>query len=485
MSRNEITITRGNAWDYVKCTGFGRIKLRDLLSVPHPSAKHMPSYRSKRWDGIVRYFNGKRYPSGLYEYITLEHTVVDLREALLPVGDIAQPAGMTLRDYQEKAVLKGLLRGRGIVDIATNGGKTIVFGSMIKTLLENGFEKRYGRPIFVLIHRKEIFEQIVGVLRDRYGISPGFVQASRCDIQPVTVCMVTSLFNAMNADRTAFDFVKSAGAVFVDECHHASSKTYQSILSVCEARYRFGFSGSVPEKGSYAGMEVRKFLGPRYIRVANSELIQLGLSAKPKVYVTQIVNDKSSLSSLEKKVRAEIAYDAKKVGSKVEAEKKVGASIFHAIYNAAIVNNKYRNNKIKSIVKKSKGSILVVVDSIEHGEILTDKIQGAAFVSGQTQANLRAKLFSDFSKGKQKILVATNIVDEGIDIDKINVVIFAGGRKSRRQYIQRIGRGLRKKEGENVVLIYDFYDLGHRIIQKHSEKRIALYKRENFEVKEL
>ena len=485
---SNIVITRGNTWDYVKCSSYDRTRLSACLSILHPHARHMPSVRKHRWDGVVRYFNGKRYPSGLYNYIDIEHEVVDTRESLLEVGSIAQPKGSVLLPYQEKTVLKGLLRGGGVVDIATNGGKTIIFGSMIRTLLDTGFEELFNRPIFIIIHRKEIFEQIVKSLTNFYNIDVGIIQATNRNIKLVNVCMVKTLFNMMNEDAEVLEMVKGAGAVFVDEGHHAVAKTYQAILSVCGARYRFGFSGSVPLKDTFDGMEMRKFLGSKFIRVTNAELISMGLSALPSVYVISIYNNAKELVNVERGVRAEIAKEAKDLSPKQceLLERSVGARIFRAVYDKAIVNNIIRNNKIVQLVRNQEGSILIVVDSIAHGELLGKKIREAVFVSGQAdKADIRTKAFAMFADGTQRVLVATNIVDECIDINKINVLIFAGGRKSRRQYIQRVGRGLRKKEGKNVVKIFDFFDYGHRIIKHHSEKRLLLYKREQFVVEEM
>ncbi|HHD78450.1 MAG TPA: hypothetical protein ENK98_02240 [Epsilonproteobacteria bacterium] len=485
---SSIVITRGNTWDYVKCSSYDRTRLRTCLSIPHPNARHITSVKKHRWDWVIRYFNGKRYPSGLYDYIDINHEVVDTREPLLKIVDVAQPLGSTLRPYQERAVLKGLLRGGGIVDVATNGGKTVIFGSMIKTLLDNGFEALFNRPIFIIIHRKEIFDQIVKSLTGFYGIDVGIIQATNKAIKFVNVCMVKTLFNMMNGDSEILEMVKGAGAIFVDEAHHAMAKTYQSILSVCGARYRFGFSGSVPEKDTFAGMEMRKFLGARFIRISNSELISMGLSALPTIYVIPIYNDVDILNDVEKQVHAKLSREARELPPKQREllERRVWAAVFRAVYDKAIVNNVVRNNKIALLTKNARGSVLIVVDSIAHGELLNKQIDGSVFVSGQPdKADIREKAFADFANGTQRVLIATNIVDEGIDIRKINILIFAGGRKSRRQYIQRIGRGLRKKEGENVVQIFDFFDYGHRIIKRHSEKRMALYKKEQFNVEEV
>ena len=51
----------------------------------------------------------------------------------------------------------------------------------------------------------------------------------------------------------------------------------------------------------------------------------------------------------------------------------------------------------------------------------------------------------------------------------------AGGGKSRIKNLQRIGRGLRRKEGLNEVYIIDFDDKTHVYLASQSKKRKILY----------
>lgn len=48
--------------------------------------------------------------------------------------------------------------------------------------------------------------------------------------------------------------------------------------------------------------------------------------------------------------------------------------------------------------------------------------------------------------------------------------------------LQRVGRSLRRKEGENVVKVVDFADTSHPFLARHSSIRIRIYEREKFEV---
>ena len=469
-----LEIKLQNIWGYVQGDYPLVTTVGAELSVQHPSSKFMKA-RNKRWDGVIRYLTrNKRFPAGLYKYIQTNHNLIDLRDNLLPFGDVYLPDGFAKRSYQIKTIVKSLLIGSGIVNIATNGGKTFVIGSVIKTLLLNN----YKQNIIVLVPKLELFTQMFDTLANTFKIDCGIINSTDINLTQVTVCMVQTLNNRMNEEDDVLDFVKNAGGVFVDECHHAVSKTYQSILSHCNARYRLGFSAYTPEKDTYEGMEVRKFLGDVIVKVSNDSLILEGISATPKINVGHIYNNQKEVSELEKAVKASLANE-------VGAGKKItiGTKVFAAIYDKYIVKNAVRNNTIKRIVKENKGkSILIIVDAILHGEKLNKIIKGSKFISGETKTKIRVNAFKRFKEGKQKILIATNIVDEGIDIARIEVLIFASAKKSYRQYIQRIGRGLRKKEINNVVQVFDFIDHGHRLLMQHSDTRLKLYEQEGFDI---
>jgi len=473
-----LTITLSNVWAYARGDSMSLYRLRETLSIEKPGARFMPTVRQGKWDGIVRYVDRRqRFPVGLLGYVDLDYEWVDNRDKRIQFATIAQPKGGVLRDYQEKAVLKSLLTGNGIINVATNGGKSYIMASIIKTLLNYD----YTKDIIVIIHRQELFEQLVSTFRTTFDIDVGEIKQGVFNKKQVTLCMVQTLGNRITDDEDNLEWLRSAGGIFVDECHHAVANTYQFLLSRCGARYRFGFSGSVPDKSTYDGMEVRKFLGPVLSRVSNDFLIKRGISALPIINILHIYNNAEKAANIERKVWAQLREE------NPHAQKlQAGTKIFNAIYDKFVVNNKRRNKKIAKIVKQHPGkNVLIVVDAIDHGNNLNEIIPGSVFVNGETESGLRAKTFADFKAGEQKILIATNIVDEGIDISRIEVLILAGARKSRRQYIQRIGRGLRKKEQSNTVQIYDFYDHGHRLLEKHSSQRLNLYNKEGFRIEDI
>lgn len=453
--------------------------LRDIMSFEVPGAKYTLLFRRKQWDGKKRFFNmsNKAFPIGLLDFVVrnkngrainvIDHRIFSKFDQTLPTL-----TGMDLRDYQKQAILDCFKHRNCIVQAATNAGKTSVFAGVIK--------KMYPIPTLILIHNKEILQQIKDMVEGLTGLKVGVIRAEGYDLRPVTVAMIQTLVKRLGADQKITDFFESVQCVIVDEVHHAKSTSLQSLLSSSKAPYRFGFSGTVHDEGTYDGMMIRSWIGSVVFEVTNDELITLGVSARPKVvmYEMDIAPLLFGIFDEAKEILAEKLgeYDGKQLMRKV----------YDLTIQRGIVKNVERNNKVLDILKENpEKSVLIVVDLLAHGEevkaLLDSHKIDAEFISGT--AEVRESALAKFRAGDLHVLISTNIIDEGVDISRIGVLIMLAGKKSRRQLLQRVGRSLRKKEsGENVVHIYDFMDFGSRYLEKHSKERHNIYKKEKFEI---
>ena len=462
--------------------------LRELLTIKVPGAQFTKIFQRRQWDGKKRLFNtiSKVFAAGLLDYVlrnkdTQNIIVEDMREfnALeKSYGKIdyeIPKLNIELRDYQKQAIIDCLKYKNCIIEAATNAGKTVIFSGVIKKL--------YPLPTLILIHREEILKQIKDMVEKNTGLEVGIITSKDVLIKPVTVAMVTTLANRIGVDQEITDFFDNTKCVIVDETHHAKASTISNLLSACKAVYRFGFSGTVADEDTYDGMLIRQHIGSVVFKISNDELITSGVSAKPKIFIYEI-DSSDILSGVFTQAKEELLA---KYGDKV-TNTMLMKRVYTLSVQKGIVENKERNSKaieiIHNIHNNQNKSILIVVDLLEHGRIveklLIDNGIESVFISGESET--RDFGLSDFKEGKLKVLISTNIVDEGLDISRIECLILLAGKKSRRQLLQRIGRSLRRKEGENVVKIYDFMDYGSLHFEKHSRQRIAIYKQEKFEL---
>lgn len=264
----------------------------------------------------------------------------------------------------------------------------------------------------------------------------------------------------------ALDFMKSVVVMIVDEAHHTSSDSWYKSLLMCEnAQYRVALTGSIDKTNKVLWRRMQGLFQDITIKTTNKEMIERGFSAKPTVTMIPITNP-GGLAHIKD---------------------------YLEVYKKGIVENMYRNTVIARLTAKQyeqgKG-ILLIVNWVEHGTYLSDMLKELnvphEFVHGEMDDVEREKHLENMKNGNLKVMIATSIMDEGVDISGIDVLVLCASGKSLRQVLQRVGRALRKKKtGENVATVFDFDDKINPYLLAHSKARKDIYKEQEFELREL
>ena len=113
---------------------------------------------------------------------------------------------------------------------------------------------------------------------------------------------------------------------------------------------------------------------------------------------------------------------------------------------------------------------------------LTHKLGFKPFVAinGMMSSKKVSKAFSDLRKGNVRCVITTKLADEGIDVPNINLLFLVGGGKAYVSTVQRIGRGLRVKDGGEELVVVDYFTLGNKYLEKHDKARFKTYENEDF-----
>lgn len=261
------------------------------------------------------------------------------------------------------------------------------------------------------------------------------------------------------------DFLDSVTVMIVDEAHHSKSDTWYNNLMTCDnALYRVALTGSIDKKDEMLWMRLQALFGEVIVRTTNTFLINEGHSARPTINMIPIANPDDILELKD----------------------------YREVYDAGISNNEFRNKLIAKLThkwyNKDKG-ILIIVNFIEHGENISkllDEMQVEHyFLHGEIDSETRKAKLNDMRSGKLKVMIATSLIDEGVDISGINALILGAGGKSLRQTLQRVGRALRKKKDDNTCQVFDFTDMTHKFLYTHSKQRMKIYEDEEFEIKHI
>ena len=141
---------------------------------------------------------------------------------------------------------------------------------------------------------------------------------------------------------------------------------------------------------------------------------------------------------------------------------------------------------IEKELKENKGMKLIVFNQYRDNaldvETALNKIPGVRarlFVgqakkgeTGSTQKEQK-KIIEDFTSGIFNILVATSVAEEGLDIPKVDLVIFYEPVPSAIRHIQRRGRTGRLEKGKVLILMsQETRDEGYRWSAHHKEKKM-------------
>jgi superfamily II DNA or RNA helicase len=435
-------------------------KIDRTFAIPTKNFWFVPRYKQGLWDGKKHFFSiiTSRIPTGLLPILErflrhqgCDYKIEDKRPKLFDVVPVDSIGRFDLTseafNYQFQAVKDGLVKRRGIFSIATNGGKTIIAAALIKSI---------NLSSLFLVNGKELLFQTEDVFKDFFP-EISIYGAGTKHLGFVTIATAQSLIKLVKKKSDALNPFR---VVFFDECHHLPSDTFEAIANKCTAPYRFGLSGTAyDEEDKVRDMRLIASTGPLIATIKNMELIDRGVSAVPKVYFV-----KSDASPLP----ANLTYAGAMAHGIVDCESR----------NKQIVDLIKRldsENKSILILSPRKKQCFILRDMLEHQGVDVELVYGG------TPNFIRKRILEEFRENGG-IVIGTTVYDEGVDIPKINALVLAGSGKKKRRLLQRVGRALRKKEGENVVDIYDFYDWHNKYLLKHSIKRLQVHLEEGFEV---
>ena len=118
--------------------------------------------------------------------------------------------------------------------------------------------------------------------------------------------------------------------------------------------------------------------------------------------------------------------------------------------------------KLRELLAKIPGKVLIFASYRDTVDVIYDNLQkmnipSAILIGKAGETGLKQKkqieTVQKFRDGQYRVLVATRVGEEGLDIAEVNHVIFYDNVPSSIRYIQRKGRTGRKNTGKLIVLI--------------------------------
>jgi superfamily II DNA or RNA helicase len=390
---------------------------------------------------------------------------IDDRNTLEPIDLV--PA-LELRDYQRLALDRMVTARQGFVVMPCGAGKTVTGIATICAI---------GQPALVIVHTKDLMRQWAEQIRDLVNIVPGQFGGGKKQLGEITVATVQTL---KRLPAEAFDdLARRFGCVIVDEAHHTPASTFQDVLAEIPARYRFGLTATPTREDGLTPL-LRMTLGDQLFSIDYKELVNRGHLEDPEIKI--IETGFTHTWEWPEGYEPEVNEDGN--------EEKPDPSSVHQQCMTRLCEDAERNSLISSIAINDADdghSILILSDRVEHcleiekwiwaETMMTNADHSCIALTGQTPTKDRAVILEAFKNGQIKILIATTLADEGLDVPRLSRVILAYPGKSVARTTQRLGRLMRPFPGKGKPVLYDFVDKAVPPLWKQARRRISTYRK--------
>lgn len=360
-----------------------------------------------------------------------------------------------LRDHQKNIVNACLINKRGIVKSPTGSGKSITIADLINKFEQDGLTVLVTVPTISLLHQMEKDINDYRCICNLPLLSIGKIGDGIFNPKQVTIGIPNSL---VKLDRTK-SFLTTVNALLIDEVQYGCNSMYINILQNCTQRkVTLGFSAT-PELSNDLDKLLEGMVGPRIISITEEDMIEQDIILDPvfKFYNSSKVFVPSNLSNM--------ALNISTMSDKARYK------LMPQIYNYVITNNKFRNELILkeglNQINSNKGPIIIIVNKVggegNHADIIRNLYLNSnidlPIISAYISKKKKESILQDLKDSKIKgVIAGPKILTAGINIPSLNCIILAGAGKSSNDFIQRVGRLLRKKEGKIHPVVIDFYD---------------------------
>ncbi|HEY8885914.1 MAG TPA: DEAD/DEAH box helicase [Candidatus Microsaccharimonas sp.] len=324
---------------------------------------------------------------------------------------------------------------KGLINLATGLGKTSVavfdYAQFRRSFAST---EHQPRALFV-VHRDNILSQA----SDRFGTLLPTVDRSRytssqksLPTSEITFTTFQSLVRSI--DRFPPDYFDY---IMYDEAHHIEADTYKKAVDHFHPQFQLGLTAT-PHR-----MDTRDI----------------------RIHFGEALYTKTLPEAIAGKYLAEVTYnvmmddatkEAIETGFNARTTRELRAAFESELRNGEIV--KKIRDKQKEI-KKEEGvdtvKTIIFCEDIQHADKIAELIGGESYHSDLPK-KAQIKAFQNFVHGNFETITVRDMFNEGVDIPDARLIVFLRSTQSKPIFEQQLGRGLRRTQEKNKVVVMDF-----------------------------
>ncbi len=376
-------------------------------------------------------------------HIPFENQISEPRTIYWPADSLPE-----LRPEQAEAVQAWQEHdGRGCIVMPTGTGKTEVALRIMQLTRTATLVVAPIRDLMYQWHRR--------ILRGLH-YDAGIIGDQTFRLQPISVTTYDSacIHMAQLGDRF--------GLIIFDECHHLPGRIRQDAARMSVATRRLGLTAT-PERSDGRHSDLTHLVGPVAYELAISAVRGTSLAeyevVRIPVHLSETEQQRYDLLSEQVqsyffKCRQEnpaFRWEDLCTSSAVSLEARHALTAFHA--RKSIENRAEEKLKtLEDLFRLHAGERCIVFagsNAMARDVSLRFLIPCLLSHCGRKE---RLEILEGFANGDYPVIVANQVLDEGIDVPAAKVGIVIGGLGSSRQARQRLGRILRRNGNQTAVL---------------------------------
>jgi len=420
----------------------------------HPPPRGKGWIEHATWDDRIERF---RIPAMQYQTLvtTLQAEAIPFNDEARDFPSVVLQSSLERQPYphqQEALTAWHQANRRGVVVLPTASGKTYLAQMAMRAV---SLSTLITVPTLDLMH-----QWYANLLAAFPEAEVGLLGGGSRDRTPILVATYDSA--AIHAEslgnRYAF--------LICDECHHLPTNFNRVIAEFNIAPYRLGLTAT-PDRTDGRHADLDALLGTIVYQRTPEELAGKALAPY------EIVQVKVQLSPPERERYNALIQTRDRflqqsniwLGSVQGWQRFVQASAQSQAGRRAMLAHR----EARSIALGTEGKLQILSDLLaqhypEQTLIFTNDNATVYRVSQdflipaithQTPVKERHEILQKFRDGTYKTLVASHVLNEGVDVPEASVAILLSGTGSTREYIQRLGRVLRRGKTQKFALLYE------------------------------
>ncbi|TVQ20629.1 MAG: DEAD/DEAH box helicase [Leptolyngbya sp. DLM2.Bin15] len=419
-----------------------------------------PPPRGKAWvdhavwdDRIERFRIPALHYRPLIETLQADGAAIDDRARGFDRLDLTPAVSLTPYAHQQEALQAWMNQGRrGVVVLPTAAGKTYLAQLAMQAT---------PRSTLITVPTLDLMHQWYAHLTAAFpDVEVGLLGGGSRDRSPILVSTYDSA--AIHAERLGNQY----GLLICDECHHLPSDFNRVIAEYAIAPYRLGLTAT-PDRSDGRHKDLDDLLGPVvYLRtpedlagqsLSHHEVVQIKVALSP--------HERDRYDDLIQRRNKFLQQENIWLGSlqgwqrfvQASARSKAGrrAMLAHRESKAIALGTEGKLRVLNDLMAQHypAQTLIFTNDNATVYRISQDFLIPA--LTHQTPVKERHNILQRFREGQYRVLVASHVLNEGVDVPEASIAILLSGSGSSREYIQRLGRILRRSDGPKHAILYE------------------------------